>query len=164
MRHSQLSKYVICTRTAIDHVAVYRERREHRVFRSLLHAVPGLEECLVNSSEEEVRLIADLVRLIQDCNGDSANCQLRSKRVPLVPDLTIRKPSRVLSSIGLRRVGNISILPLLRTSRSTGVSITNGLVPCCALPEWIGVTLSDSLSNKPCFNTAHKAQAQGSAT
>ena len=61
-RHSQPSKFVICERTAIDHITVYRERREHRVFRSLLSAVPGLEDRLVNSSEEEVRMIADLVR------------------------------------------------------------------------------------------------------
>jgi hypothetical protein len=40
----------------------FRERREHRVFRTLLNMVPGLEECLVQGTEEEVRMIADLVR------------------------------------------------------------------------------------------------------
>jgi hypothetical protein len=47
----------------VDDVAVCRERREHRVFRSLLNAVPGLEERLITSSEDEVRMIADLVYL-----------------------------------------------------------------------------------------------------
>jgi hypothetical protein len=40
----------------------FRERREHRVFRTLLNMVPGLEERLVQGTEEEVRMIADLVR------------------------------------------------------------------------------------------------------
>lgn len=38
-----------------------RERREHRVFMKLLQMIPGLEERLVQSSEPEVVLIADLV-------------------------------------------------------------------------------------------------------
>jgi hypothetical protein len=38
-----------------------RERREHRVFTKLLHMVPGLEERLVSSSEEEVVFIANMV-------------------------------------------------------------------------------------------------------
>ena len=37
------------------------ERREYSVFRELLWIVPGLEGCLMNSSEEEVIDIADLV-------------------------------------------------------------------------------------------------------
>ena len=40
----------------------HRERREHRVFKELLQMVPGLEERLLQSSEEEARLVADLVR------------------------------------------------------------------------------------------------------
>jgi hypothetical protein len=39
----------------------YREQREYRVYRSLLNMIPGLEERLVNSSDEETRMIADLV-------------------------------------------------------------------------------------------------------
>jgi hypothetical protein len=38
-----------------------RKRREHRVFTKLLQMVPGLEERLMNSSEEEVVFVADLV-------------------------------------------------------------------------------------------------------
>jgi hypothetical protein len=40
-----------------------RERREHRVFTKLLQMIPGLEERIMNSSEEEVGFIADLVRI-----------------------------------------------------------------------------------------------------
>jgi hypothetical protein len=47
----------------IDCVA--RERREHRVFTKLLQMVPGLEERLVSSSEEEVVFIADMVSICQ---------------------------------------------------------------------------------------------------
>jgi hypothetical protein len=38
-----------------------RERREHRVFQELLKSVPGLEERLMEGSEEEVGLLAELV-------------------------------------------------------------------------------------------------------
>jgi hypothetical protein len=39
-----------------------RERREHRVFTKLLQMIPGMEERIMNSSEEEVTFVADLVR------------------------------------------------------------------------------------------------------
>jgi hypothetical protein len=39
----------------------HRERREHRVFRQMLQAIPGLEARLMGGSEEEVVFIADLV-------------------------------------------------------------------------------------------------------
>jgi hypothetical protein len=38
-----------------------RERLEYCVYRTLLNMVPGLEEHLVNSSDEETQMIADLV-------------------------------------------------------------------------------------------------------
>jgi hypothetical protein len=38
-----------------------RERREYRVYRSLLGMVPGLEERLLTAGDEEMRMIADLV-------------------------------------------------------------------------------------------------------
>jgi hypothetical protein len=44
-------------------VNLLRERREHRVFTKLLQMIPGLEERIMNSSEEEVGFIADLVRI-----------------------------------------------------------------------------------------------------
>ena len=40
---------------------IFRERREHRVYRLLLEMVPGLEERLLNGSEEDLIHIADLV-------------------------------------------------------------------------------------------------------
>ena len=39
----------------------FRERREHRVFQELLKSVPGLEERLMEGSEEEVDIVAELV-------------------------------------------------------------------------------------------------------
>jgi hypothetical protein len=40
---------------------VVRKRREHGVFQQLIQMVPGLEHRLMNSSEEEIIFIADLV-------------------------------------------------------------------------------------------------------
>jgi hypothetical protein len=40
-----------------------RERREHRVFRLLLQMVPGLEERLMEGSEEDLIHVAEMVKL-----------------------------------------------------------------------------------------------------
>jgi len=40
---------------------VDRERKEYAVFRELLHMIPGLEARLMESSEEQVVNVADLV-------------------------------------------------------------------------------------------------------
>jgi hypothetical protein len=39
-----------------------RESRENRIFHALLRIVPGLEPRILGSSEEELRIVADLVR------------------------------------------------------------------------------------------------------
>jgi len=39
----------------------FRERKEFKVFRELLHSVPGLEAHLMDSSEEEITALADFV-------------------------------------------------------------------------------------------------------
>jgi hypothetical protein len=56
----------VFTRDLMDSMSyiqvLLRERREHRVFLNLLHMAPGLEERLLQGSEEETRMIADLVR------------------------------------------------------------------------------------------------------
>lgn len=39
----------------------FREQREHTIFRALLNMVPNLEERIMNGSQEEVKLVADLV-------------------------------------------------------------------------------------------------------
>jgi hypothetical protein len=41
--------------------AINRERREHRVFRLLLQMVPGMEDRLMEGSEEDTLHIAELV-------------------------------------------------------------------------------------------------------
>ena len=43
---------------------LHREEKEHHVFQCLLQMIPGLEARLMESSEEELRLIADLVRVL----------------------------------------------------------------------------------------------------
>lgn len=53
--------WVLSDRCGADRNHDVRERREHRVFTKLLQMVPGLEERLMNSSEEEVVFVADMV-------------------------------------------------------------------------------------------------------
>jgi hypothetical protein len=45
---------------------INRERREHRVFRLLLQMIPGMEDRLMESSEEDIVHIAELV-----CNSNA---------------------------------------------------------------------------------------------
>ena len=44
--------------------SIFREKRERRVFTTLLEMVSGLEARLISSSDEEVSFIADLVSAI----------------------------------------------------------------------------------------------------
>ena len=46
-----------------SHPAIHREIREELVFKELLKLCPDLEERIMNNSEEEVGIIADLVSL-----------------------------------------------------------------------------------------------------
>jgi len=43
------------------HSSSDRQRQEHRIFEVLLQMVPGLEDCVLNSSEEDVMYIAKMV-------------------------------------------------------------------------------------------------------
>lgn len=56
-------EYVLFLCATQSHV-LGRQRREFRVFQSLLHLVPGLEERIMNQSEEEIVGIADLACLL----------------------------------------------------------------------------------------------------
>ena len=40
---------------------LFRERREHKIFKELLNGVPGLEERLMTGSGDEVGIVAELV-------------------------------------------------------------------------------------------------------
>jgi hypothetical protein len=71
---------------------ILRERREHRIFQLLLQMIPGLEDRLLNGSEENVTHIAELVCFILPTIylapvGDT-NHTPRSREVCQVPDLT----------------------------------------------------------------------------
>jgi hypothetical protein len=46
----------------LDCVLIHRQRREHSVFRILLRMVPGLEGRLIEGSDEEAVMIAEMVR------------------------------------------------------------------------------------------------------
>jgi hypothetical protein len=45
----------------VDHLLIYRERHKHRVFGVLLQMVPGLEERLMDGTEEDVVFVAEMV-------------------------------------------------------------------------------------------------------
>jgi hypothetical protein len=60
LRPSESDCEALTTQTQSSH----RERREHRVFMQLLRMVPGLDNRLMNGSEEEAVHVADLVRLM----------------------------------------------------------------------------------------------------
>ena len=49
---------------ALSHIPLkYRDRKEHRVFLRLLHIIPRFFERLANAKDDELMIIADLVRL-----------------------------------------------------------------------------------------------------
>jgi hypothetical protein len=68
---------------------LYRELREHRVFLTLLHMIPGLEDRLRAASAEETRIVADLVSLTHQYFQLVMKCSQRFKRGPQAQDLTI---------------------------------------------------------------------------
>jgi hypothetical protein len=61
--HSHLSTFVVLKLFHGFHYdyGIFRQRREHRVFQALLQMVPGLEERLVEGSDDEVVAIAETV-------------------------------------------------------------------------------------------------------
>jgi hypothetical protein len=69
-------------------VETLRERREHRVFQTLLHSIAGLEERLMEGSDEEVAHVAELVCLfiLLLLLWDGAEGTPRYKRALPAPD------------------------------------------------------------------------------
>jgi hypothetical protein len=59
--HSQMSKFILLLMQPIAQCSASRQRKEHKVFQLLLKMVPHLTECLMEDSEEECMVIADLV-------------------------------------------------------------------------------------------------------
>src|SRR5215472_11858355 len=89
-----------------------REETENHVFCALLKMVPDLESRLLASSEEEVRLVADLVRSHLAYYAHKLGFTthlLRSRRASRVHDLTTPKVSKASSLIGLHLQANRSI-------------------------------------------------------
>jgi hypothetical protein len=69
-----------------------RERREHRVFRVLLDMISGLEQRLVDGSEEDAVHVASLVCLPGVCLVPTyTDAVLRSKRASPMRELTTQR-------------------------------------------------------------------------
>lgn len=54
---------MLCFRSLLqdEYLKCVRERREHRIFRTLLQMIPGIEERLMEGSDEDVVHVAELV-------------------------------------------------------------------------------------------------------
>ena len=83
-----------------------REIHECKVFKALLTLVPGLQAHLAdedNTSNEDVLHISGMVSRLHDVllwpSDSTASC----RKVPIAPDPTIQKVSRVLLLTGSRR-------------------------------------------------------------
>jgi hypothetical protein len=59
--HECVNSYMICDCTSPHPSTRHRQRREHRVFETLLQIVPGLEDRLLAGDEEGVVHIAEMV-------------------------------------------------------------------------------------------------------
>jgi hypothetical protein len=68
-----------------------REMREHRIFQTLLRMVPGLESRIMSSSDDEVRLVADLVRIPHTSWAGTHVIFLRFRKGSRVQDRTTQR-------------------------------------------------------------------------
>lgn len=59
----------ICSSQATDLYDIYRQRREHAVFNVLLQMVPGLEDRLMEGSEDDASAIAAMVNRLTSLPG-----------------------------------------------------------------------------------------------
>jgi glycogen synthase len=62
---STLTPYFLSSNFYLIIVLTGRQRREHRIFRSLLQMIPGLEERLIDGSDDEAVLVAEMVRALK---------------------------------------------------------------------------------------------------
>jgi hypothetical protein len=93
---------------------MFRERREHAVFKKLLQSVPGLEERLMVGSDEEIQHITDMVGRIQRPNEstESITFQIQKGASNARSDDTKSLKGAVLDWITPR--GQVLTLPLSR--------------------------------------------------
>lgn len=78
------------------------------VFQTLLQMVPGLERRLMEDSDEAVAAVAELVSHYT-CLVIRVQLCTRSRRVSLVPGLTIRRALKALCLTGSPRAASRSI-------------------------------------------------------
>jgi hypothetical protein len=96
---------------------VFRQRQEHQVFATLLQMIPGLEDRLMNSSEEGVVVVAELVCHLVDLHVHLPFITSSFKKESPVHAPMTQKVSRVLYWIGLLREANPSIRRSLAMSK-----------------------------------------------
>ena len=78
-----------------------RERKEFAIFKELLHMIPSMEACLMESSEEMVTSIAELVSGWTSLTKWFLTMLSRYRRASMVLGLTIQKEWKSPSLIGL---------------------------------------------------------------
>lgn len=62
----------------VDSPPLARERREHQVFRTLLQMIPGMEDRLMEGSDEDIVHIAELV-----CNSGASCVHFQTNRLQI---------------------------------------------------------------------------------
>ena len=101
-----MSEYVLCFCFFLVPIHIkIREIRECKVFKVLLALVPGLQACLVdedNTSNEDVLNISGMVSRLHDVLSWPSDSTASCRKVPIAPDPTIQKVSRVLLLTGSR--------------------------------------------------------------
>jgi hypothetical protein len=84
-------EYVICTPLEMSAHACDRDRREHHAFEKLLQTVPGLQDRLMEGTDESIIHIAELVYDICAGQDRCSDYYIRSRREFPVPGPTIRR-------------------------------------------------------------------------
>jgi hypothetical protein len=123
------------------HLALHRQRHEHGVFQALLQMVPGLEERLMEGSEDDIVAIAEKVSS-KLYFLHFADCFQSYRREPRVLDRMTQKGSKGRSSTGsyLWDKPSALLFPVM-SKRIVGFTM-NVLEPFYALQGWTGRILS----------------------
>ena len=147
MTDQMMRAWQLCTsHTAIIPVIsdlVCRQVKEHSVFCELFQSVPGLENRLMTSSEEEVMVIADLLcGLLNYLHISSISLYVtnRFRRVPMVPGPMTPREWRVRSLIrSLQKVNPWPLISLVMLNLAMDLTMT-ALALSYVLQVSIGIT------------------------
>ena len=117
------------------------ERQEQKIYEELIRTIPGIEERLVNSSEEEIMYIADQASLSEFLFTKLSFLLSFAGECP-VPGETTHEVLRVPFLTGSLLKDRLWILHWLETRKMIAASTMRPLALCFARSIWTGLTLS----------------------